>query len=786
MRGALPRHVSPVPRARATMVAAVALLLLALPAAPSAFAATTTPATGADFSLPSGLPRIPANEKMLVESDQLVYDYDNKVVAAVGNVRIYYGGYTLEAARVSYNQGTGRLIATGNVRLTDPTGVTYQSEHIDITDDFRDGFVQSLKVDTPEQTHFLAERAERSGGETTTFINGEYTACEPCKEHPEKPPLWNVKAAQIVVDHKTHTVSFTDARLEVAGTPVVWLPYFSVADPSVKRKTGFLVPGAGYSGTLGAYASAPYYWALAPNYDVTFTPMIFSRQGPLGDIEWRHRLATGQYTIEGAGIYQFDPDAFASNMPGHRTWRGGVRTTGQFDLNQYWSWGWDGTLLTDRGFTRDYNLLTEQTAEQASTLYLTGLRDRNFFEARASYYQILTNQNVGAQYDQARQAFVAPVIDYQKTVDLLGGELTFTSNLANVMRAEDDPFSWNASLYHGTAGTTVRGTQEIAWRDQIITPVGMVLTPFASVRGDAFYLGGQTATAIGDGLTASADAYRFMPAVGVQASYPILITDGESSHVIEPIAQIIARPDATGYGSLPNNDAQSLVFDTSNLFDVDKFSGYDRVEGGTRANLGIRYTGTFASGASIDGAFGQSIQLAGANPFAQTDISNVGAFSGLETTFSDYVAGLAVDSGAGPRISAQGRFDNATFNINRAELEATTALGPVTASASYLYLRYNPNSDVTSEASVVRGAASVNIAENWRAFGTITYDIASSAIASDSFGIAFDNECLTASIAYNETRIGYTDLQPSRWLNFRLQLRTFGEANVTSNLSNLN
>jgi LPS-assembly protein len=273
--------------------------------------------------------------------------------------------------------------------------------------------------------------------------------------------------------------------------------------------------------------------------------------------------------------------------------------------------------------------------------------------------------------------------------------------------------------------------------------------------------------------------------VGATWSLPILATDGSSSHIIEPVAQIIVRPNETDMGALPNNDAQSAVFDTSNLFAYDKFSGYDRVEGGTRANLGVRYHGSFASGASLEGAFGQSIQLAGANSFATDTVSNVGAYSGLETARSDYVAGLTWDSGAGPRLSARGRFDDANFNINRGELEATTALGPLTASASYLYLRSNPNVGITSPASVVRTAASVNFAENWRAFGTMTYDIAGGAIASDSFGIAFDNECVTASVAYSETRLGYTDLTPSRWLNFRLQLRTFGEANVTSNLSNL-
>ena len=321
-------------------------------------------------------------DQMLLESDQLVYDYDNDTVSAVGHVTIYYGGYTLQAAKVTYNKRSGRLIAEGSVTLTDPTGATVTSSFVDVTDDFRDGFVKSLRVDTPQRAHFTAESAERSGGEVTTFVNGAYTACEPCKDHPEKPPLWNVKAAKIVVNQKEHMVYFTDARIEFFGLPVAWLPYFAMADPSVSRKTGFLAPQIGYSAKLGAYASLPYYWAMAPNYDLTFTPSVYSRQGFLGEAEWRHRLEHGQYTVTAAGIKQANKEAFDPASASYRDWRGGIRTTGQFYLNQDWTLGWDGTLTSDRTFTRDYAVLNNDTSETISTIHLTGLHDRNFAEAR--------------------------------------------------------------------------------------------------------------------------------------------------------------------------------------------------------------------------------------------------------------------------------------------------------------------------------------------------------------------------------------------------------------------
>ena len=781
---------------RALLRAAVGAMLLAF-ALPSVVSAADNSTLGLQ------VPSVTPGQKMLVESDQLVYDYDNNSVAAVGNVKIYYGGYTLEAEKVSYNKSSGRLIAFGHVKLVDPSGSAFYTDYIDITDDFGDGFVQSLRVDTAARTHFSAERAERTGGEKTTFTNGTYTACEPCKDHPERPLLWNVRAAKIVLDHKEHTVYFTDARLEFLGIPVAWAPYFSVADPTVKRKSGFLAPNFGYADKLGFYGSLPYYWAIAPNMDMTFTPTVLSRQGVLGEVEWRHRLSNGQYSVKVAGIYQADPLAFAAT-PGQKQFRGSINTAGKFYLNQDWTLGWNGTLSSDRTFTRDYGVMNNDTAATISTIHLTGLRDRNFFEARASYYEILTNPDVlinPPQYNQARQAIVVPEIDSKKYIDhpVLGGEMSFTSNLTALNRGEDDPFQLGGAgpMYtHGTAGSFVRLTKEVDWKRRFIGPMGQVITPFAYVRGDAFFLSGQsTGATVLPGLTTASTAYRVMPAVGVDWSLPILATTPGATHIIEPRAQLIVRPDEMDAGTLPNNDAQSLVFDASNLFTWDKFSGYDREEGGTRLNLGVHYVGTFDSGASVDATFGQSYHLAGTNPYATQDLAGVGgslapsgmsgSLSGLDTTASDYVAGAMIDTGLGPRITASGRFDNADLSINRGELQATAALGPVSASAAYVYLRNNPYNTTLASASVVRGSASVSISDNWRAFGNVTYDVANDTVASNGIGLAFDNECLTFAVAYNETRSGYSD-NPGRWLNFRLQLRTFGDTSLQTSLRNTN
>jgi LPS-assembly protein len=727
-----------------------------------------------------------AGEQMLVEAEELVYDYDRDTISAVGNVKIYYMGYTLEADRVTYAKGNSKLMALGNVKMTDPSGMVIYANDIDITQDFRDGFVDSLRVETPENTYFAAERAERTGGETTTFVNGVYTACEPCEEKPDKPPLWQIKAKRIVVDDTEKMVYFQDASFEFMGLPLAWVPKFSIADPSVKRKTGFLAPAIGYSEDVGWSFATPYFIALAPNYDVTLTPAYYTEQGFLGAVEWRQRLRHGQFTLQMAGIDQQNPENFLTSSGGgtfaQRDFRGGARFTGQYALSRDWTLGWDGTISTDRTFTQNYNVLNEDKASTLSQAYLTGLKDRNYFDARVQHWQILADSTAG-KYDQDRQADVLPVIDSDYIFDapILGGELALRSNLTNLTRESADPFDVNGeTFYHGLAGDYLRVTEELEWQKKMVLPGGQLLTTFASARGDFYSMSPNDTGGMWPDLTTNDTPVRFMPTIGAEWSLPILARAGNSSHVFEPIVQVVARPDEPYAGELPNDDAQSLVFDDSILFRRDKFSGLDRVEGGTRMNYGLRYIGTFSNNLVLEGLFGQSRMLSGQNSFAVKDMADVGAYSGLETDVSDYVGRVSIGSPTS-KLIMRGRFDESTFEIQRAEVEASQTIDWFSASAAYGFIRDVPTAGIDQQ-QFVNVNASATFADSWRLFGSAVYDVEHKSVSRNSIGLAYDDSCVSLSIAYSETR---NTLIPDRQLTVRLLLRTLAEGTVNANVSGL-
>ncbi|HSZ97367.1 MAG TPA: LptA/OstA family protein, partial [Bradyrhizobium sp.] len=172
---------------------------------------------------PKPVTQRPANDgQMLVQANEVDYDYNNSRVSAVGNVQLFYNGTSVEADKVIYDQKTKRLHAEGNIRMTDVDGKITYADILDLSDDYRDGFVDSLRVDTADATRMAATRADRSSGNYTVFENGVYTACAPCKDDPKKPPLWQVKGMRIIHDQLDKMLYFENAQLEFFGVPLAY------------------------------------------------------------------------------------------------------------------------------------------------------------------------------------------------------------------------------------------------------------------------------------------------------------------------------------------------------------------------------------------------------------------------------------------------------------------------------------------------------------------------------------------------------------------------------------
>jgi LPS-assembly protein len=267
---------------------------------------------------------------------------------------------------------------------------------------------------------------------------------------------------------------------------------------------------------------------------------------------------------------------------------------------------------------------------------------------------------------------------------------------------------------------------------------------------------------------------RAMPIVGLEYRFPFMGVESWGTQTIEPIAQIIVRPNETNIGKLPNEDAQSLIFDDTNLFRVDKFSGWDRVEGGGRANVGAQYTAQFNQGGTVNALFGQSYQLFGLNSYAVADLVNTGLNSGLDTNRSDYVARLGYQPNSIYSVTSRFRFAEGNFAIQRFELDGRANYDRFMVQVLYGDYAAQPLIGFLERRQGLVTNTSVKLTANWAAIAGIRYDLVANTFDQTRFGLGYIDDCFTASVSYVTDYTYSGNVTTNHTIMLQMSLRTLG------------
>ena len=362
---------------------------------------------------------------------------------------------------------------------------------------------------------------------------------------------------------------------------------------------------------------------------------------------------------------------------------------------------------------------------------------------------------------------------------------------------QPNQFTKGNCILRGTAGSSNRATSELAWRRTFIDDFGQSWTPFGSLRADASFLAYDKSGVNAyqsNFINADSQAIaRPTAATGITYRFPFVARQWNMTHVIEPIGQLIASPNEWMANKIPNEDSQSLVFDDTTLFSVNKFSGYDRVEGGTRANVGAKYSITADNGMSGNVLFGQSFHLTGINSFTQGGVAAVGPQSGLDRAKSDYVGRIQVIPSSAYSFTTKARFDEITGATKRLEFSSSATFGDLQTNLTFG--RYAPQPEIgyayRREGAMVSARYAIN--QNYYVFGGTAVDMARKEaevallgtsnrtsglpVVSGLFGGAgYKDECSLFEVSYSESMGGATlgVTQRNRTVMFRIELRTLG------------
>ncbi len=693
-------------------------------------------------------------------ASRVTYDPRSKQAIATGAVQIVYGPYVLNATRVTYNEGTGVFEADGSVALREPRGNVMEAETFTLFNKFKEGFARHVKALLTNDVTIKSRYAERHADGITIFENASYTACTDCDVQGGV-PLWELVSDQTTHDQNEKMLYHVKPRLKIAGHTVIGLPYFAHPDPSVKRKTGWLQPHFKGTRAIGVGVETPYFWALAPNYDLTARPLITTRQGVVADLEWRHRLANGTYTLRGMGLYELGPQWTDHTED---RWRGAVKSTGLFNLdsNDVWTLSWDGTLTSDKHFLDDYDY--DNSDIIGSEVALTGLKDRNYVSAKALHFES-GSDDVDNDYLPTALPYITG--EQYLSGNVFGGDLSLNWSAYSISR--DDPNTPFKDVNHGTEQT--RAQAELRWRSQFISDGGLVMSPFGRVRGDLYLTENLPDPSVPGDEQESETVSRILPAAGVDFRYPMIADHSFGQSVLSPVAQIIAATDETETDKIGNEDSITVNFDHTSLFLEDRFTGYDRFEGGVRANVGMTYSLFGADGGFVRASLGESFHIAGENSFASG--------SGLEGSQSDLVAAVLVQPMESLSLSYEIRAEEDLSAINRQEALLSLTFDRFSGNIGYLNIAPEPSAGRNVEEEWIEADARVGLANGWSLFGGARYDLENSNLDKHTIGLEFDRDCMNFKLSYSAERAA-DETETDHRIMMSIDFATLGGTSVTA------
>ena len=677
---------------------------------------------------------------MLMQADEVDYDVNNHIVTAHGHVEIDYGGRVLLSDGVSYNQLTDVMTADGHVSIMAENGDVAFADHVVLKDKMRDGALQGFAALIGQNARMVAASATREDGVITTGYHADYTPCKVCQQT-HRTPVWDVKAFRIIYDQPKHRIHFKDATIRFFGVPVLYTPYYSQADPTVKHASGILAPVLGTSTALGTFVKLPVYVAFSDSQDLTVEPWFTTSGGELLEGEYRQRFSNGGFWLQGslADNPNGGPDGNETQLYSH------IFGAGKLQLSQDWDTGFDLALTSNETYLERYDI--SYASQLNNDIYVEDYFGRSRFAVTGYFFQGLR-----ATDDNRTIPVVLPLIDFDYVPEdhVLGGQLHFDIDTVALSRDEGE--------------SDQRLTAELNYRLPFITDNGQQLTFEADARGDLYHISNANPLDLPDMPQDNQFITRGLPYIAMDWRWPFIKQSSRSvSYVISPIVQVIAEPYGGVQPGIPDEDSTAFEFNDEDIFSFDPLPGYDLAETGPRANAGFLAKAYFTGG-SVDTVIGQSFQLKPDPIFPQG--------SGLSGSISDFIG--RIDVQIPPYLDVTHRIDvnEQSGNIRRDEVYVTGTEGRSSIRVSFVRLPTDLAAEVLSPQEEVNGQLIVGVFDHWSLLTAADRDLLTGQMLDEEFGAGYEDECIAISVAYRRRYTTDRDVPPSSSIIFRFNLKT--------------
>jgi LPS-assembly protein len=712
---------------------------LALAATPSLGAMAQEDSQAPDTSTPS--------EQVVLEADYVYELREENSIVAEGNVEALYDGRILRADRLIYNRTTERVRASGNVVIIDTDGTQQFSDEVEVGSNLSDGYAIGYSARLQDGSTIVANSAIRQTDGINAMDQVIYTACPIC-EAKGGTPTWSLRARRAVLDQETQMISYRDAVLEVLGIPVFYFPYLAHPDPTSDRRSGLLIPSAGFSSKLGAFYQQPYYWALSDSSDLTISPMLSENVNPMLELDYRKRFYSGSINLNTSITREKDFDSDGIKF-GEEKWRGHLYGSGRFALTSEWQWGFGVETQTDDLYDRRYDidgqgqkrgLYQSQPRRLLSQLYTVGQGD--------SYYTdiaLLSLQGLRAKDTDGSLPTVTPLMFSEKYWDF--GKYGFASVNAST-----------AIISRDVGEDSQRVTVGADWSTYKILPGGFTFEPFAELRGDYYNLD--------ETQSGEDNVSRVVGNAGTRIAYPMIRPGKTVDIMLEPEVMAAWGTSNSNDPALPNEDALLFEMDETVLFDANSVAGYDLFEGDGKISAGLTARAVWKEGPELSATFGRRWRSRSDDTF--DTVSNI------DGTTSDWVAAATADFGSPLRIDTRVRLDDEGLELNRIDARVTTSTSRFRASGQYYKVSDRLNSSGTEDEGIFLNGE-FRVTKNYSLLFGQLRDIADNRNARKQIGIAYEDDCSRLELVYSRSELRDRTQGPSENIQIRFSLKTLGQ-----------
>ncbi len=655
-----------------------------------------------------------AEQTIKIYADKINVDNLGEGIIASGDaIAINQNNIKIKSDKIVYNKENKILNAFGKVIINDESKNTFFLDELSSSDNLNKVSGKSIKVRLHDGSRIVGESYKKEN-EISIISNTEYTPCAESEYLIKDCPGWKLKSKNIYHNNKTKTIHYDHAQIQLFNVPVFYLPYFSHPDPSVKKRSGFLMPTIQTDNQLGDTFSIPIFLNLKSNKDLTFTPNIQSKKNNFYNLNYRHLNERLKLDLN-ASIDDNDDDSGTSN---------------HFFLDSeiYNPYGTLNAYIK----TSNNDTYMRKNKINKLTVLKSGFdfeRETNnvYFSVESIGYKHLTAQNEQWEY-------IYPNIIYNIN--------NIENNLYDGDVSLNNTFSFRKNL-NETYETIA--SSEIDWNNQkILRNSGLIAENEANLR--------ITSISIDEKLTKNTNNIRFFPQVSSKISFPLMKSSSLISQTLTPVVMPIIAPF--------NNYTPPKAVTNSNLFSSNRATSVTEWENGPRINYGLEWFINPENGIDIKTIIGQSYRFNKNKSDTTKEISDYFLNSNIILSLSNYLYSSLI-------------IDRDDLKIKSLSTNSVNEFKDLIIATNYDYTSGKYESP--SEQIAVGGK--YNLEKNLFIKFTGSKNLDTNKNIGYQYGLLYENDCLGIDFNYYRDLTKDRDIEESDGFSFTIVLKPFGSTN---------